>query len=74
MDCDTDYVQYILEETQLSPMQKRAFHFYTLMYCVDFMGERGMQFMDKKIEVNEEIIDRLNKLYHKLYQEWSKEL
>ena len=58
----------------LNTIEEKAFLFYTLMFCVDFMGERGMQFMDKKIEVNEEIVDRLNKLYHKLYQEWSKEL
>lgn len=70
MEYDTDYVQYILEEMQLSSVQKRAFHFYTLMYCVDFMGERGMQFMDKKIEVNEVIIQRLNELYDRLMKEW----
>jgi len=70
MECDTDYVQYILEEMQLSPVQKKAFHFYTLMFCVDFMGERGMQFMDKRIEVNEEIVKRLNDLYDKLMKEW----
>lgn len=70
MECDTDYVQYILEEMKLSSVQKRAFHFYTLMYCVDFMGERGMQFMDKKIEVNEVIIQRLNELYDRLMKEW----
>ncbi len=71
MNCDTDYVKYILEEMQLTPIQKKAFHFYTLMYCVDFMGERGMQFMDKKIEVNEEIIKRLNDLYDELMQKWN---
>ena len=36
---DTDYVTYILEEMQVNDVQKRAFLFYTLMYCVDFMGE-----------------------------------
>lgn len=74
MDCDTDYVQYILEEMQLSSIQRKAFHFYTLMFCVDFMGERGMQFMDKKIEVNESIIKRLNELYDKLIQEWKQKM
>ncbi|MDO4333695.1 MAG: hypothetical protein Q4C58_13555 [Eubacteriales bacterium] len=43
------------------------------MYCVDFMGERGMRFMDKTIEVNEQIIDRLNGIYDKLWDEWSKD-
>ena len=46
-------------------------HFYTLMYCVDFMGERGIQFMDKTVEVNQQIIDRLNRIYDKLWDEWS---
>ena len=68
MECDTDYVAYILEEMQLSDVKKEAFLFYTLMYCVDFMGERGMQFMDKTIEVNEQIIDRLNGIYDQLLE------
>lgn len=70
MECDTDYVKYILEEMHLSGIQKRAFLFYTLMFCVDFMGERGMQFMDKLVEVNRQIIDRLNRLYDALWEEW----
>ncbi|WP_161635445.1 hypothetical protein [Ruminococcus albus] len=40
------------------------------MYCVDFMGERGMQFTDKYIEVNEQIIDRLNSIYDLLWKEF----
>ena len=67
---DTDYVKYILEEMQLDDIQKKAFLFYTLMYCVDFMGERGMRFMDKVVEVNEQIIDRLNGIYDLLWDEW----
>ncbi|MCM1107277.1 MAG: phosphotransferase [Blautia sp.] len=70
MECDTDYVKYILDEMLLNDIQKKAFLFYTLMFCVDFMGERGMQFMDKFIEVNEQIIDRLNCLYDMLWAEW----
>ena len=66
MEYDTDYVEYILEEMQLNDIEKEAFLFYTLMFCVDFMGERGMQFMDKTIEVNEQIIDRLNGIYDQL--------
>lgn len=70
LEYDTDYVTYILEEMQVSEIQRKAFLFYTLMYCVDFMGERGMQFMDKTIEVNEQIIRRLNGIYDKLWYEW----
>ncbi len=67
---DTKYVEYILEEMQLTEKEKRAFLFYSLVYCVDFMGERGMTFMDKRVEVNEEIIARLNNIYNFLWQQW----
>lgn len=70
LEYDTDYVEYILDEMQVSGIGQRAFLFYSLMYCVDFMGERGMQFMDKKVEVNEQIIDRLNNIYDKLWGKW----
>lgn len=70
MEYDTDYVRYILEEMRLNDVEKKAFLFYTLMYCVDFMGERGTQFLDKRIEVNEQIIERLNSIYDKLWFEW----
>ncbi|SEK42714.1 Phosphotransferase enzyme family protein [Ruminococcus albus] len=70
MGYDTDYVKYILKEMNLSSIQKKAFLFYSLMYCVDFMGERGMHFTDKYIEVNEQIIDRLNSIYDLLWKEF----
>lgn len=70
MECDTDYVKYILEEMQVDDTEKKAFLFYTLMYCVDFMGERGMQFLDKTVEVNEQIVSRLNRIYDKLWEEY----
>lgn len=70
MEYDTDYVKYILKEMQISDVEKKAFVFYTLMYCVDFMGERGMQFMDKQVAVNEQIVDRLDGIYDKLWYEW----
>lgn len=68
---DADYVEYVLEEMQAGDVERKAFIFYTLMYCVDFMGERGMQFMGKTIEVNEQIINRLNGIYDKLWRKWS---
>ncbi len=71
LEYDTDYIKYILDEMLVSDVEQKAFLFYTLMYCVDFMGERGMQFMDKKIEVDEQIVDRLNNIYDLLWNEWS---
>lgn len=70
LEYDTDYVKYIFDKMQVSEAQYKAFLFYSLMYCVDFMGERGMTFMDKTIEVNKQIIDRLNGIYDMLWNEF----
>ncbi|MBD5084076.1 MAG: phosphotransferase [Clostridiales bacterium] len=67
---DTDYVTFILEEMQPNKIEKIAFDFYTLMYCVDFMGERGTIFMDKTVEVNDRIVERLNQIYHTLWDDF----
>ncbi|MBE6753530.1 MAG: aminoglycoside phosphotransferase family protein [Ruminococcaceae bacterium] len=71
MEYDTDYVDFLLEEMQVTDAERRAFLFYTLMYCVDFMGERGMVFLDKRIEVSEAIVDRLNAIYDRLWAQWT---
>lgn len=71
MDCETDYVEYLLQEKGCNNMEKKAFLFYSLLYCVDFMGERGSTFGDKRIDVNEQIVDRLNQIYEMLWKKWS---
>lgn len=71
MDCETDYIDYLLEARGCTDFERKAFLFYSLMFCVDFMGERGMQFGDKKIEVNEQVIHRLNRIYDELWEEFS---
>ena len=70
MGCDTDYVTYLLHEMQMTEIEKKSFAFYTLLYCVDFMGERGMWFMDKQVPVSEEIVERMNGIYEKLWEEY----
>lgn len=70
LDYDTAYVRYILEAMQPSDLAKKAFLFYSLMYCVDFMGERGMVFVGKKVDVNQQIIFRLNSIYDHLWCQW----
>lgn len=74
MDCDTDYAEYLLKERGCSASEMKAFWFYSLLYCVDFMSERGTQFGDKKIEVNDEIVNRLNKIYDTLWEKWCEQL
>lgn len=70
MRYDTDYVTYLLEEMQLSEKERKAFAFYTLLFCVDFMGERGMRFMDKQVPVSAEIVEQMNGIYEKLWKEY----
>ena len=70
MNYETDYVDYLLEERGYTDLERRAFLFYSLLFCVDFMGERGTQFGDKIIDVNECIINRLNYIYEKLWNMW----
>lgn len=74
MDCGTDYAEYLLKERGCTASEMKAFWFYSLLYCVDFMGERGTQFGDKKIEVNDEIVNRLNKIYDMLWEKWREHL
>lgn len=71
MDLDTKYVDYLLEELHPDKEQFQAFIFYCLLYCVDFMGERGTQFLDKIIPVNQQIVDRLNSIYDELMAQWN---
>ncbi|MDE6133341.1 MAG: aminoglycoside phosphotransferase family protein [Oscillospiraceae bacterium] len=70
MDCDTDYAEYLLKERGCTADEMKAFLFYSLLFCVDFMGERGTQFGDKIIEVNDEVVNRLNKIYDMLWEKW----
>jgi hypothetical protein len=70
MGYDTDYVSFILDEMDADDIQRKAFLFYSLMYCVDFMGERGTNYKDIVVEVNSQIIDRLNDIYDRLWNEW----
>lgn len=71
MGLDTKYVDYLLGELHPNTEQYKAFIFYCLLFCVDFMGERGTQFLDKMVPVNQEIIDRLNRIYDELMMQWS---
>lgn len=71
MDCDTYYIDCLLNEMNIDLTERKAFVFYSLLFCVDFMGERGMTFGDKKIDVNKEIIERLNRIYDTLIIDWN---
>ena len=74
MDYETDYIDYLLEERGCNDMERKAFWFYSLLYCVDFMGERGTQFGDKTVAVNAEIVEKLNHIYENLWRKWCEEI
>ena len=70
MEQDDDYVACLLAEYGPDEAQKRAFAFYTLMYCVDFMGERGTAFCGRRVPADPPVIERLNRLFDHLWKEW----
>ena len=71
MGYDTKYVDYLLEARGCNVAEQQAFLFYSLMYCVDFMGERGMRFGDKVVEVNAGVVVHLENIYETLWDTWS---
>lgn len=71
MGYDTDYIEFLMEELNVSSIERKAFVYYSLLFCVDFMGERGMQFGDKVVDVNGTIISRLNQIYDDLTSTWN---
>ncbi len=68
MGTDTKYVDYIMIEMNLDDFQKEVVAFYTLLFCVDFMGEKGHKFNDKVIYVDEKVVEKLNSIYEYGYE------
>ncbi len=72
MDLDTQYIDFLLDEIRPNAIEYQAFLYYCLLYCVDFMGERGMRFLDKTVPVNQKVIQRLNDIFDLLIEEWNR--
>jgi len=67
MNADTRYIDFWLDELCATPVQRKAVDFYTLLFCIDFMGEQGMRFdNDKVISINQKTIASLKYIYHDL--------
>ena len=67
MGMDTNYIEYWLEEINANTEQRKVVLFYTLLFCLDFMGEQGMRFNNKKIvDYDQNIVDKLNCTYNDL--------
>lgn len=70
MEMDTKYIDYWLEEMDVNETQRKAVTIYTLISCIDFMGEQGMRFNnDIIVPVSEKKIELLKSIYNKLMAE-----
>jgi len=64
MRLDTQYIDYWLNEFHADKTQRKAVAFYTMLFCIDFMGEQGMRFNnDNLVSINQEKIELLNSIY-----------
>lgn len=67
MDADTKYIDYWLDEIHATAIQRKAVTFYTLLSCIDFMGERGMKFDNGKVvPVDQKEVELFNSIYRVL--------
>lgn len=66
---ETKYIDYLMEQMKASELEREVLKLYTLVFCVDFMAEKGMKFKDKVVEVSENQVERLNEVYEAMYSE-----
>lgn len=64
---DTKYINYLMDEMKSSELEREILTLYTLIFCVDFMSEKGMKFKDEVVKISESQIQQLNKIYEELY-------
>jgi len=69
METDTKYTDFWLDEINANNIQRKAVTFYTLLYCIDFMGEQGMRFgNDSTVSYNQKKVDLLKSIFNKLLE------
>ena len=70
MKADTVYIDYWLDEIDADETQRKAVTLYTLLTCIDFMSEQGMQFDNgNSVSANEKIVDLLKSIFSELLKE-----
>jgi len=68
MEVDTNYVECWLNEIGASEEEREVVIFYTLLFCLDFMGEQGMKFDNgNNVPINLKKIEVLNNAFARLY-------
>ncbi|HHE37319.1 MAG TPA: hypothetical protein ENL20_01960, partial [Candidatus Cloacimonetes bacterium] len=64
---DTDYIDFILDEYELSNLELQVLDYYTAVCCVDFMGEIGQKFNSEQVpEIDKCRISNLEKIFYDL--------
>lgn len=65
---DLEYIDFWMEEESLDQVQRAVLDLYTLLYCLDFMGEKGMRFnRDSAAAVPERLVRLDIELFESLY-------
>lgn len=72
MQSDLDYIESWKKLEKLSEVQENVLMFYILVFCIDFMAEKGMKFNKSEIEVTNKdekvFLENVFDLYHKKLQ------
>lgn len=72
MHTDLEYVEYWKKLEKLSKIQSNALLFYILVFCIDFMSEKGMKFNKSDIEAIKEkdktFLENVFEMYFKKLQ------
>jgi aminoglycoside phosphotransferase (APT) family kinase protein len=67
MEADTKYIDYWLDAMNADEIQRKAVALYTLLFCIDFMSEKGVRYdNDNIVPVNQKDIELLTSIYYEL--------
>jgi aminoglycoside phosphotransferase (APT) family kinase protein len=66
-DYSLDYIEFWCEQLNLRELQRRVLHFYTAVFCVNFMSEIGHKFnREDPLEADKSLVARLYYLLDEL--------
>jgi len=67
---NTNYIDYWTEELNITPDERHILDFYTLIFCLDFMSEKGMQFnKTAPMKISDAEILKLKNIFARLYEQ-----
>jgi hypothetical protein len=67
---DLDYVNYWIEDLQLTNEQEKILTLYTIAHCVGFMSEIGHKFNKETSEVNQNRVEKLKSIFDNLLSDY----